>query len=229
MPLVIVGTILALFGIHFPLTIANSIYNISLSIADTIARLPYATLTTPYISNTAICLIILGMMCVVFIRPIRIKINYILGGAFIFVGIITVCVTPKPIFFVTSDHELVAFVNNGEITFNKSRASNHFFTFDTWKHFAGIPTNTPNTRAKHDHGLYMFKSNDFTIAYMQKFTTLQDNISNLCTNPNIDYIVSYIDINSSNCENKILHNGLIMYKNGKIIRPNYPRRWNNLH
>lgn len=229
MPLIIAGTILAIFGIRFPLTIADSIYNISLSIADTIARLPYATLNTPYISNTAICLVILGMMCVVFIKPIRIKINYILGGAFICAAIITVYATPKPIFFITSDHELVAFVNDGEITFNKSRASNHFFTFDTWKHFAGISPDTPNTRAKHKSGLYIFKSQNITIAYMQKFTTLQDNIAQLCNNPDIDYIVSYLDINSQNCEHKILHNGLIMYKNGKIIRPNYPRRWNNLH
>ena len=229
MPLVIIGTIFAIFGLHFPLTIADTVYNFSLHIANIIANLPNATLNTPYISNTALCFIIIGMICIMFIKPIRIKINYIIGCAFISVGIITIYTTPKPVFFATTDHELVASIDNDTITFNKSRASNHFFTFDTWKHFAGISYDTPNTRAKHKSGLYIFKSQNITIAYMQKFTTLQDNIAQLCNNPDIDYIVSYLDINSQNCEHKILRNGLIMYKNGKIIRPNYPRRWNNLH
>ena len=229
MPLVIIGVFATLIGIHFPLTLADHIYNWSLGVANTIANLPGATLDTPYIPNTAICFIILGMMCMLFIKTISIKINYILGAIFILIGTTTIFISPRPIFFATQDHELVAFVNNGEITFNKSRASNHFFTFDTWKHFAGISAHTPNTRAKHEHGLYIFNSPKFTIAYMQKFTTLSKNISELCDNPNIDYIVSYMNINAPECAAKILNGGVIMYESGEIIYPANLRRWNNLH
>lgn len=229
MPLVIIGMFAAIIGVHFPLHIADTIYNWSLYIANGIANLPGATLNMPYISNTALCLIIIGMMCIVLIKPLQAKIHYILGAIFITFGIITVAISPRPIFFATSDNELVAFVNNKEITFNKSRASNHYFTFDTWKRFANIPIDTPNARAKHNHGLYIFKLPKFTIAYMQKFTTLQDNLATLCNDENIDYIVSYINVNSPQCEHKILHGGFIMYESGKIIRPSYPRRWNNLH
>ena len=71
MPLVMVGTLFAIFNIHFPLHVADIIYNWTLGIADGIANLPFAKITPAYISNNAICLIILGMMCVVLIRPIK--------------------------------------------------------------------------------------------------------------------------------------------------------------
>ena len=229
MPLVIIGALCAIIEIHFPLHIADIIYNWSLHIANSIARLPGATLNVPYISNTALCLIIFGMMCVVLIRPLRIKINYILGATFLSLAIIVMLVPTKPIFFATSDHELVALVNNGEITFNKSRASNHYFTFDTWKRFANISTDTPNTRAKHTKGLYIFRAPKIAVAYMQKFTTIQNNLETLCNDNNIRFIVSYIDINAPYCEHKILRGGFILYESGKIIRLGNPRRWNNLH
>ena len=228
MPLVIIGMITAMFDIHFPLHIAETVYNWSLYIAGGIANLPGATLDMPYISDIALCLIILGMTCIVLIKPVGTKINYILGAIFITTGIGSVIISPKPIFFTTPDNELVAFVDNGEILFNKSRASNHYFTFDTWKHFANMRSDTPNKRAKNNHGLYIFKSPNFTIAYMQKFTTLQDNIAKLCDDKDIDYIVSYININSPNCAPTMLRGGFIMYESGKIIRTDYPRRWNNL-
>ena len=229
MPLVIIGMFAAMFGIHIPLHIADVMYNWSLYIANAIAQMPGATLNMPYISNTALCFIILGLTCIVLIKPMRIKINFIMGVMFLAIGIITVCISPKPVFFATHDHELVAYVTDGEIKFNKSRASNHFFTFDTWKHFANISTDTSNTRANHNHGLYIFKLPKCTIAYTQKFIPLQNNIAKLCADDNIDYIVSYIDLNSPQCAHKILHGGFIMYESGKFIRVAHPRRWNNLH
>lgn len=229
MPLVIIGMIAAICGFALPLHIADIAYNLTLSVAKFIADLPHATIQTPYISNTAMCLIILGMICIVLIRPLKTKINYICGAIFIMLGIITIATTPKPLFMTTSDHELVAFVNNNEITFNKSRASNHYFTFDTWKHFAHINTDTPNTRAKHNKGLYIFQSPKIKIAYMQKFSALQNNITKLCNDNSVDYIVSYFDITAPNCKSKILHGGFIIYENGKIIYLNHNRRWNIQH
>ena len=228
MPLVMIGTITAVLGILFPLHIADIIYNWSLSIAKAIAHLPFATLNIPYISNTALCLIIFGLICIVLVKPMRIKINYILGATFILIAIIIISVPNKPLFFITSDHELVAFLDKGKIIFNKSRASNHFFTFDTWKRFANIPIDTPNARAKHDGGLYLFQSPKITIAYMQKFTAMRNNLEELCKDDNVDFIVSYMDIHAPSCEHKILRGGFIMLESGKIIYPYHARRWNNL-
>ena len=229
MPLVIIGMFSGIVGIGFPIYVANTVYNMTLSVAKFIAELPFATIQTPYISNTAMCLIVLGMVCIVLIQPSKVKLNYILGAIFISFGILVIITTPKPLFMATSDHELVAFVNNNEITFNKSRSSNHFFTFDTWKHLSHISTNTPNTRAKHKKGLYIFQSEQTKIAYMQKFSSLENNITTLCDDESVDYIVSYFDINSETCAHKILRDGLIMYTNGKLIYQKHNRRWNSQH
>ncbi|MBR4475348.1 MAG: ComEC/Rec2 family competence protein [Alphaproteobacteria bacterium] len=229
MPLVILGAMCAIIGIHAPLHLADIIYNWSFSVANYISNLPGATITAPYISNTALCCIILGLMSIVLIKPLRLKENYIFGAIFILAGIITIWVSPKPLFFATADHELVAMVDNDTIVFNKSRASNHYFTFDNWKHFAGVPADTPNTRAKNDKGLFIFQSPKTTIAYVQKFTATQNNIVNLCTDDNVDFIVSYLNIRAPYCEHKILHGGFIMYENGEIIYQNPHRRWHNPH
>ena len=168
-------------------------------------------------------------MTIVLIKLLRLKENYIFGAIFILAGIITIWVSPKPLFFATADHELVGMVDNDKIVFNKSRASNHYFTFDNWKHFAGVPADTPNTRAKNDKGLFIFQSPKTTIAYVQKFTATQNNIVNLCTDDNVDFIVSYLNIRAPYCEHKILHGGFIMYENGEIIYQNPHRRWHNPH
>ena len=229
MPLVIIGTILSIFNIHFPLQIADTIYNWTLGIANGIANLPFAKITPAYISNNAICLIIVGMMCVVLIRPIRTRINYILCAAFILVGITFVATSSRPVFFATPDHELVGAFNDGEILFNKSRDSGHYFAFDTWKHLTATELDTPNNRAKHDHGLYIFETPRHKIAYTQKFLPLQNNIAQLCNDPNIDFIVSYLNISGNKCANKILHGGFTIYDSGKIIYIPTNRRWNNPH
>lgn len=65
MPLVIASAICATIGIHFPLHIADIIYNWTLGIAEHISHLPLATITPHHISNTAICFIVFGMMCIV--------------------------------------------------------------------------------------------------------------------------------------------------------------------
>lgn len=229
MPLVIIGSLLALFNVYFPLHIADYAYHWALDIANHISHLPFATMTPAHVSNTAICFIVFGMMCIVFVRPVRLKINYILGAIFILIGTIIVAATPRPVFFATPDHELVGVVQNGEILFNKSRASNHYFAFDIWKHLTNSDINTQNNRAKHNRGLYIFETPKYKIAYIQKFTALQNNIAKLCDDENIDFIVSYLEINGDRCANKILHGGFTIYENGKIIYVPTSRRWNNLH
>ncbi len=227
MPLVIIGALCAIIGIHFPLQFADIVYNWTLSIAEHISHLPFATITPAHISNPAICFIIFGMMCIVFIRPIKIRINYITGAIFILIGTVIIAISPRPVFFATADHELVGIANNGEVLFNKSRASNHYFAFDTWKHLTGNNIDTPNNRAKHNRGLYIFETPKYKIAYMQKFVALQNNIARLCDDDDTDFIVSYLEINGERCANKILHGGFTIYESGKIIYVPQNRRWNN--
>ena len=229
MPLVILGTLTSGFGWNLPLNLAESIYNFTLDIGIKIAELPYATLTLPHISNLALMFFIIGFMCMMFIRPIKIKINYILFSILTFAGISVVALTPKPIFYATKDHELVAFVNNGKLEFNKSRASNHYFTFDTWKRLNGEATDTPNKRRKHDKGLYLYKTENFNLAYMQKFVPLQKHIAKLCNDDTIDYIVSYFYIDAPKCNHKILRDGFVIYKSGKVSYTTTNRPWHNLH
>ena len=227
MPLVMIGTVFAIFNIHTPLYIADIIYNWALGIANSIANLPFAKITPAYISNNAICLIILGMMCLILIRPIKIRINYILCAVFVLVGTTVVATSSRPVFFATPDHELVGVVQNGDVLFNKSSASNHYFAFDTWKHLTASSLDTPNSRAKHDHGLYIFETPKHKIAYTQKFLPLQKNIAMLCDNDDIDFIVSYLDIKGERCANKILRGGFTLYESGKVIYVPTNRRWNN--
>lgn len=229
MPLVILGTLTSGFGWNLPLNLAESVYNFTLDIGTKIAELPYSTLTLPHISNLALMLFITGFMCLMFIRPVKIKLNYILFSILTLAGISVVAFTPKPIFYATKDHELVAFVNNGKLEFNKSRASNHYFTFDTWKQLNGEATDTPNKRRKHDKGLYLYKTENFNLAYIQKFVPLQKHIAKLCNDDNIDYIVSYFYIDAPKCNHKILRDGFVIYKSGKVSYTTTNRPWHNPH
>lgn len=230
MPLVMIGTLTAIIGWHMPLNIADSIYNYSLALATRISDLPYASITFPPIPNSAMVFIILGFMALLFIRPIRIKINYILFGAFISVAIIITAIRPRPVFYASADHELVAFmVGDDTLEFNKSRASNHFFAFDTWKQFSGLNTNTPNKRRKHKNGVYIYNTSKFNLAYIQKFVPLKNNIEKLCNDDEIDYIVSYFNVRAPKCNHKILRGGFVIYESGKVQYINANRPWHNPH
>jgi len=227
MPLVMIGTITAIFGGTWLLTLAHTIYNFTFTIAQHIADMPFATINAPHISGVAMCFIILGFLSLVFIRPLKIKINYILCGLFITMGIVIIATTPRAIFYATHDHELVGFVEDGKLTFNKSRASNHYFAFDTWKQLNGDAIGTKNVRRKHDHGVYIFHTLNFDLAYIQKFVPLANNITKLCNDDNIKYIVSYYDIISPKCDAKILRGGVMVYKSGRVKHLNLHRPWHN--
>ena len=230
MPLVMIGIITVAFGWAFPLNAAEHIYNFILKIATDITALPYATITVPHMSNIALCFIVIGLLCLMFVRPVRIKINYILCIVFVSVGITIVAITPRPIFYATHDHELVAFVEaDSKLSFNKSRASNHYFTFDTWKQFNGEDVGTKNRRRKPTDGIWIYETPNFTLAYIQKFAPLMKNISGLCRDENIDYIVSYFDIDAPKCNNKILRGGIVIYKSGRIKYIKSNRPWHNPH
>ena len=220
MPLILIG---ALFGGGAPIELAHALYDFALDIAQYIASIPFATITVPHISNVAVICFIVSFMALVLIRPIKIKINYILFAVFCAVGVGIVHLSPRPIFYATHDNELVAFVgDDGKLEFNKSRASNHFFAFDAWKKINGEQTNTPNPRRKHDGGVYRYGD----IVYVQKFVPLMKNISAMCADDDVRYIVSYFDVVSKSCAHKILGGGFVIYPGGRVKYIQKNRRWN---
>ncbi len=223
MPLVFIGTLTTTFGWNWPLNAAKYCYDTVYQIAQQIASIPGANLPMPDIPNMAMAIIIFGFCTLMFIRARHAQ--YIIFITCIFIGTVITTFQPRPIFFASYDHELVAFVRDEKITFNKSRAANHFFAFDTWKHSVGIPTDTPNKREKHNRGVYKFETEKFNLVYIQKFTALYNNIAAMCADENIDYIVSYFDTKSPSCKNKILPGAFVMYPNGKIQKINLNRRW----
>lgn len=228
MPLVMVGVFTSIFGWTGPIILAEKVYDFLLIAGNKIFELPYATITMPHIPNIALSLIIIGFICMIFIRPLRIKINYILCSIFICCGILITISLPKPVFYATSDHELVAFVgSNGNLEFSKSRASNHYFTFDTWKQINNEPAGTKNIRRKPVDGLWRYNTTNFNLVYIQKFVPLQKTIVELCRNENVDYIVSYFNIDAPKCKNKILRGGMIIYPSGKITYVHHNRLWHN--
>lgn len=226
MPVVVIGTIAAPIGWHWPLHIADIIYAKTLILAKHISEMPYANIIMPHIPNAAMIMIIVGLICLILIRG---RIKYILSGAFVATGIIITTLAPRPVFYSSPDNVLVAFAYDGKLEFNKSKSSAHLFAFDTWKQMNGNPTDTPNIRRAGDHGVWLYESKNFRLAYIQKFVPLAREINALCRDEKIDYIVSYFDIRAPHCAHKILHGGFVIYPNGHVRHSSVPRPWNNLH
>lgn len=223
MPLVFIGVIGAIFGFATPITWAHDIYNWLIEIAKWIAKLPNANMTVPHISNLALLFFVMAFMSLMFIKPIKIKVNYVLFSIFFMVAVIAVCKTPKPVFYATYDNELVAFLNSEKLLeFNKSRAANHKFAFDTWKGINGEEKETPNKRRKHNNGIFKYNN----IVYIQKFVPLMKNIEKLCNDDSVKYIVSYFKINAPKCKHKILNGGFLIYPNNKVKYLQSERLWN---
>lgn len=220
MPLILIG---ALCGGGAPIELAHGLYDFALNIARHISSIPFATVTVPHIPNMAVGCFVIAFMCLILIRPIRVRVNYILFAVFCAIGVGIVYMTPRPMFYATHDNELVAFVrDDGKLEFNKSRASNHYFAFDTWKQINGEETGTPNPRRRHDKGVYRYGD----IVYIQKFVPLMNNISALCADDSVRYIVSYFDIKSKSCAHKILGGGFVIYPGGRVKYIQKNRRWN---
>jgi len=234
MPLVILGTGAAVFGLHSLLDIAMRVYNASLNLAQSIADLPLSNITMPHIGNTAFVIFIIAFAALGLIKTnsgkwIYRKLNYVLFTVFITIGITIVALQPRPLFYATSDHELVGMVYNGKLEFNKARASNHYFAFDTFRKLNGEKPSDTNIRHKCPNGVCIYKTDKWTVAYIQKFVPLHKNIVELCRDDNIDFIVSYFDISGPKCNHKILRKGFVIYKNGHVKYTPVNRWWHNPH
>lgn len=234
MPLTILGTVGAIFGWTAPLAMAHTIYDTTLIAAEYIANLPGAQIAMGHVSNTAAVLFTLALASITFIRtdPLSQRKrydNYIIGAVFAVAAIVVVILTPRPVFYATADHELVAFLYDGKLEFNKSRASNHYFAFDTWRQRNGEMADVKNKRRKCPDGLCIYQGHDFTVAYMQKFVPTARNIARLCDDDEIDYVVSYFDISGPRCDGKILRGAFVIYDSGRVQYVNSRRPWHMSH
>ena len=235
MPLIMIGTICALFGNHFLINISNHIYDFTLRIAEHIANLPYANLHMPYIPNTTLLLTIFGLLFLILIVKPNSKnifihnINYILCICCISVAVITCATRQKPLFYSTNDNELVGFIIDNKLKFNKSRSEKHYFAFNTWREFNNEEEKDKNERYKCDHGLCIYETTKWKLAYMQTFTAAINNLNKICDDKTIDFIVIPFEIDAPKCHAKILNKGLLIYPNKDIAHMTNARLWNNQH
>lgn len=231
MPMIMIGTVFAYFNIHCINNATYDIYTFALNLAESITNLPHATITMPHMSNLVLGLCIIGLVFIILIvKPnssnlfIR-NINYIIGSVFIASAIIIYTNSEKPLFYSTYDNELVGFVENGKIHFNKSKASKHFFAFDSWRTFNNEQIKKDVARKKCIKGLCKYETQNWNLVYMQSIKTVIDNINETCHDKSIDYIVSPVQIRAPKCHVKVLTGGMVIYPSGKITKIPNRRLW----
>lgn len=236
MPLIIIGTISSLFGVSSPLIWSMDIYNWAFNIADRINNLPFSQIQFPQMPSIAFIFILIGILCLMFLKNdgdkfITKYFNKIIFIIFlsIGVGIAIFNTAKKPLFYITTDHELAGFVQDGNLEFSNARAANHYFAFDTWKNLNNEDTDTKNKKKKCINGVCKFNTEKWNLVYIQKFMPLYKNINELCHDNDLDYIVSYFKIDAPNCNAKILNNGFVIYESGKIKYTQSNRYWHNPH
>ena len=90
-------------------------------------------------------------------------------------------------------------------------------------------TGTENERITKESGVYTILNSHWKIVYLPNFSSVSKNIVSMCKDSEIKYIASYFDIDSENCENKIIHGGAVIYKSGHIDYVPSNRLWHNPH
>ncbi|MBD5388645.1 hypothetical protein HDR63_00100 [bacterium] len=113
------------------------------------------------------------------------------------------------------------------LEFNKSRASNHFFAFDTWKQINREPIGTPNARRSCPGGLCQIETPKWRAVYVQKFVPTMQHIGALCRDPSVDYIVTYFRVTAPACAHKILRGGFVITPDGRVRMTPARRHWHN--
>jgi competence protein ComEC len=221
MPLVMIGTV-------FPgvLPTLHGVYEWLLGVASHIAALPHAVVQTPHISGAAILLILFGFLNLMFIKNVgKFKANVLLFAIFLAAGTAAVALSPRPVFYSTYDNELIGFARDGKLQFNKARASNHYFAFDTWRQLNFEAPADKNIRFKCDSGVCKFETKNWNLVYIQRYVPLAKNITQLCADENIDFIVSYFKISAPKCRAKILRQGFVIYESGRVKYTQSKRLW----
>ena len=234
MPLIMIGTIFTLFGNHYLINLTNDIYEFALHIAEHISNLPFASLTMPFVPNSALILSTLGFLFLILVvkpdvKNIFIKnINYCLCVCCVICACLITATREKPLFYSTTDNQLVGFVIDGKLKFNKVKSSAHYFAFNSWREFNNEAQQDKNEKYKCNHGLCVYKTDKWNLVYMQNFTAIMNNIEKVCADTSVDYVVSTFTIKSSKCHANFLRKSFVIYPNGKIKKIINQRPWHNL-
>jgi competence protein ComEC len=235
MPLVMVGTICALFNGHLFLDLTNYVYNFALNIADKITNLPYANIYTYHIPNTVLILSVMALIIVVLFVKTDVKnfclrnIHYIVASSLIVSSVIIYTTTQKPLFYSTSDNLLIGMVYDNHIKFNRAKFSSHYFAFNSWREFNGEKSSTVNEQHKCKKGICTYNTKNWNLVYLNNFTSVMNNIATICKNKDTDFIVSPFEIKAPKCHAKILNGAIFIYPSGKITKIYYRRPWNKPH
>ncbi|MCR4917495.1 MAG: ComEC family competence protein [Alphaproteobacteria bacterium] len=236
MPLVIFGTIFSLLGTTSLLNLAHSIYDKIFGIATDITTMPWANISTGNISNVVLILFVLGLASLIFIvtdekfkSAILRHLNIVLAIVFCFSGIVLVCLSPRPIVYISNDHNLIGHVQNGKLLFSKTKDSGNYFAFETWKKSNREDPDSQNKKLPKNKGIIIINNGNWKLAYAQRFMPLSKNIEAWCKNSDIKYIVSYFDIKSKTCDKKIISGGAVIYDSGRIQHITTNRLWHNRH
>ena len=235
MPLVMVGTICALFNGHLFLDLTNDVYNFALNIADKITNLPYANIYTYHIPNTVLILSVMALIIVVLFVKTDVKnfclrnIHYIVASSLIVLSVIIYTTTQKPLFYSTSDNLLIGMVYDNHIKFNRAKFSSHYFAFNSWREFNGEKSSIVNEQHKCKKGICTYNTKNWNLVYLNNFTSVMNNIAIICKNKDTDFIVSPFEIKAPKCHAKIFNGAIFIYPSGKITKIYYRRPWNKPH
>ncbi|MDR1361310.1 MAG: ComEC/Rec2 family competence protein, partial [Rickettsiales bacterium] len=212
---------------------AASVYDWTLGIANWIAELPFAQIQIPTVPGIALIIAVCGLLILMFIQN---KKNKYLAFAVCFMTFTLItAMNPKPIFYATGDHELVAFMrDDGKLQFNRSKSSAHYFTFSAWQqsNYETITDQHTTIRkgfdgerysVKCERALCIYTTPEWSLAYTQKFMPLYRNMNSLCNNN--DFLVSYLQIDAPDCKARTLQGGFVIYKSGRIKFTPNNRQW----
>jgi competence protein ComEC len=237
MPLALFGTIAGAFGFHAPLELGARAYGWTLAITQRISELPFAQIHLPPAPGIALAFAVLGFLCIMFITGRRRMKTCLAAACFSAFAAMTM-LRPRPVFYATHDHELVAFMTDaGRLQFNKKSAAGHKMTFDSWDGLNGdapldgarksIGKGFPGERYSVDckDKVCVFSTPEWKLAYVQQFVPLYKNIESLCRDDTLDFIVSYFDVHAPNCRAQIPRGGFVIHKSGRLEYSPAHRIW----
>ncbi|MCL2338733.1 MAG: ComEC/Rec2 family competence protein, partial [Proteobacteria bacterium] len=250
-PLVVIGTILgAGFGHFLALDTAAYVYGFAMRITNWIASLPHAVINVPRIPGISVILFVISAIIVMFIIGHK-RAKIIIASILIAIAVLIAVMMPKPIFYATPDHELVAFMtDNGHLQFNRGHDATHKMTFDSWDQLNGDPAGADHVPIKLgyagatystncDDKVCVYKTPNWKLTYVQQFVPLYKNIARICDadpGPNdkrsaslggdgSGFLVTFFDIDAPECGAKIIRGGLVIYETGRIEYVRANRIW----
>ena len=249
MPLVIIGTITGtLLGFFMPLDMAAYAYDLVMQLTNLIAKLPCSVIPVSRIPGTSLVLFISAALIMMFVTrntKREKRATYFVIAALALGSLLFALLSPRPIFYASHNHELVAFMqDDGKLQFNKAAAGNHRMTFDSWDALNGdlnitmhgnngVKDRRPIRKgfSGKQYGVdcqdkvCTFTTPNWKLAYIQQFVPLYKNIGDICESSEYDFIVSYFHINAPNCTAEIPQGGFVIYESGRVQYTPANRIW----